>query len=167
MRKQTLTLAAVLAFSIVAATVSTHAQANGAASPLPTRFAILVHVPFSFQLTGRTFPAGDYRFEQVLGNREGFEVLVVRGLDRPSYQAVATRAQKTDEAGPISKIVFRRTGENLVLAAVCSYSKHAVLELYDAGSKQPMMMARAENDEDVVLAVPSEGELLAMARPAR
>jgi hypothetical protein len=138
---------------------------NGAAFPLPTRCVVLLHVPFSFQVAGRAFPAGYYRFEQVLGNSDGVEVLVVRSLDGNFYQAVATKAKKMDETRPTSKIVFRHSGEKLVLAELCSQSKHVVLELYDATTKQPMLVA--ERDEDVVLPVPSDGELLAMARPAR
>lgn len=137
------------------------------ASPRQTRCRVLVRVPFSFQVAGRTFPAGYYQFEQILGNSDGFEVLVVRSLDRQFYQAVATKAEKMDETRPASKILFRRSGENLVLAALCSHSKHASLELYEAGTKQPMMTAGTESADDVELAVPPDGELLAMARPTR
>jgi hypothetical protein len=139
---------------------------NGTASPRPTRCRILVQVPFPFQVAGRTFPAGYYRFEQVLGNSDGVEVLVVRSLeDRQFYQAVATKAEKMDETQLASKIVFRHSGEILVLAQLCSHSKHTSLELYDAGTKQPMLAARREGPDDVELAVPSDGELLAMVRP--
>lgn len=140
---------------------------NGTASPMPSRCQVLVYVPFSFQVAGRTLPSGYYRFEQVLGNSDGVEVLVVRSVDRQFYQAVATKVEPMNETQTVSKLVFRRSGENLVLAGLCSRSKQASLELYDAGTKQPMMTAHAENDEDVVLPVPSDGELLAMARPAR
>jgi hypothetical protein len=141
---------------------------SGTASPTPTRCRVLVQVPFPFQVAGRTFPAGYYAFEQVMGNTDGVEVLVVRNLEnRQFYQAVATKVAKMDETQPASKIVFRHSGENLVLAGLCSRSKHASLELYDAGTKQPMMTAHTENDDDVVLAVPSDGDLLAMARPVR
>ncbi len=70
-----------------------------------------------------------------------------------------------DETQPASKIVFRHSGEKLVLAELCSHSKHTSLELYDAGTKQPMMAARTEGADDVELAVPSDGELLAIVRP--
>jgi len=137
---------------------------SSAASPRPTRCHVLVRVPFPFQVAGRTLPAGYYQFEQILGNSDGVDILVVRSLDRQFYQAVATKAEKTDETQPSSKIVFRHSGENLVLAELCSHSKHATLKLYDAETKQPMMTARRESDDDVVLTVPSDAELLAMAR---
>jgi len=138
---------------------------GGTASPMPTRCVVLLHVPFSFQVAGRAFPAGYYRFEQVLGNSDGIEVLVVRSLDRQFYQAVATKAQKMDETRPASKIVFRHSGENLVLVQLCSHSKQALLQLYDPTTRLPIL--EAEHEGDVVLPVPAEGELLAMARPAR
>lgn len=141
--------------------------ANGTASPGAARCKVLLYVPFSFQVAGRVFPAGYYRFEQFLGTSDGVEVLVVRSLDRQFCQAAAKKVEKRDETQPTSKIVFRHSGEHLVLAEVCSHSKQAALELYDAGTKQPMMMSRAESDDDVVLAVPPDGELLAMARPVR
>jgi hypothetical protein len=138
---------------------------SGAATQLPTRCVVLVHVPFTFQVAGHALPPGYYQFEQILGNTDGLEVLVVRSSDRKFYQAVVTRAEKMDETRQPSKIVFRRSGENLVLVELCSQSKHAVLKLYDAGTKQPILMA--EKYDDVVLPVPSDGELLAMARPVR
>lgn len=137
---------------------------NGMAFALPTRCVVLLHVPFSFQVAGRTFPAGYYRFEQVLGNSDGLEVLVVRSLDRQFYQAVATKAGKMDETSE-SKIVFRRSGENLLLAELCSNSKHAVLEIFDAATKQPMVVE--ERDSDVELSVPSEAELLTIGKTVR
>jgi len=158
MKRMTLTILAMvlmLGFSV-----------NGAASPTPTRCRVLVYVPFSFQVAGHTLPAGHYRFEQVLGNSDGFEVLIVRSVDGQFYQAVATKAEKIDETQSSSKIIFRRSGENLVFAGLCSNSKHASLQLYGAGTKQPMTTASTESD-DVVLPVPSDGDLLAMARPAR
>jgi hypothetical protein len=142
------------------------ASVNTTAAPKPTRCRVLIHVPFAFQVAGRTLPAGYYRFEQVLGNSDGVDILVVRGLDQQFYQAVATKAEKMDETEPASKLVFRHSGEQLVLAALCSHSKHTTLELYDAGTKQPMVTARTEGADDVELAVPSDGDLLAMARPA-
>lgn len=155
MKRMTLTILAIvlmLGFSV-----------KGTASPTPTRCRFVVYVPFPFQVAGQTVPAGYYRFEQVLGNSDGFEVLVVRSVDRQFYQAVATKVEKMDDTQSDSKIVFRRSGENLVLTELCSHSKHASLELYDA--KQPMT-ASTESD-DVVLPVPSEGEALAMAMPTR
>jgi len=140
---------------------------NCTASPRPPRCKVLVHVPFAFQVAGRNLPAGYYQFEQILGNSDGVEVLVVRSLeDRQYYQAVATKAEKMDETEPASKLVFRHSGEQLVLVALCSHSKHTSLELYDAGTKQPMIAARTIGADDVELAVPSDGDLLAMARPA-
>jgi len=138
---------------------------NSTASPTPTRCRVLVYVPFPFQVAGRVLPAGYYQFEQILGDSDGVDVLVVRSLDRQFYQAVATKAEKMDETQPASKIVFRHSGENLVLAELCSHSKHASLKLYDAGTKQPMIAARTEGIDDVVLAVPADAELPAMARP--
>ncbi|MGC2851713.1 MAG: hypothetical protein WB556_17170 [Candidatus Acidiferrum sp.] len=141
---------------------------NSTASPKPTRCRVLIHVPFPFQVAARTLPAGYYQFEQILGNSDGVEVLVVRSLeDHQYYQAVATKAEKMDETEPASKLVFRHSGEKLVLAALCSHSKHTSMELYDAGTKQPMIAARTEGADDVELAVPADGELLAMARPTR
>jgi len=173
-KRRSILMASLFALTIMAATQLAQAQqATLANIPFEvmagktTRCVVLLHVPFSFQVAGRDFPVGYYRFEQALGNSDGVEVLIVRSLDREFYQAVAAKAEKTDETRPTSKIVFRHSGEKLVLAELCSHSKHAVLKLYDATSKQPMMTARAESDDDVVLAVPSEGELLATTRPTR
>jgi hypothetical protein len=108
---------------------------SGAASPKPTRCRVSIQVPFPFQVAGRTFPAGYYQFEQILGNSDGVEVLLVRSPDdRQFYQAVAAKAEKMDETQSPSKIVFRHSGERLVLAALCSHGKHTSLELYDAGT---------------------------------
>ena len=150
--------------AIVATLVMLGISVNGTAFPTPTRCAVLRYVPFSFQVAGRDLPAGYYRFEQVLGNSDGFEILVVRSLDGHFYQAVAARVEKMDETQPASRIVFRRSREHLVLAGVCSRSKQASIGLYDSGSKQPILAERTGTDDEVVLAVPSDGELLAMAR---
>jgi hypothetical protein len=159
MKRMTLAILAMLLMLAV--------SVNSTAAPKPTRCRVLVHVPFAFQVAGRTFPAGYYQFEQILGNSDGVEILVVRSLeDRQYYQAVATKAEKMDDTQPASKIVFRHSGEQLVLVALCSHSKHTSLELYDTGTKQPMIAATTEGADDVELAVPSDTELLAMARPA-
>ncbi|MGB7727208.1 MAG: hypothetical protein WBL50_04200 [Candidatus Acidiferrum sp.] len=158
MKRMTLAILATLLMLVV--------SGNCTASPRPTRCRVLIHVPFAFQVAGRTFPAGYYQFEQILGKSDGVEILVVRGLDQQFYQAVATKAEKMDETEPASKLVFRHSGEQLVLVALCSHSKHTSIELYDAGTKQPMIAARTEGTDDVELAVPSDGDLLAMARPA-
>jgi len=141
---------------------------KGAASPTPTRCRMMVYVPFAFQIVGRTFPAGYYRFEQVTGSSDGVEVLVVRSMERPEfYQAVATKVERMDQTQTASKIVFRRSGKHLVFVELCSSKKHAALELYNPVTNEPAMITSAQGDDDVVLPVPSEGEVLAMARPTR
>jgi hypothetical protein len=59
-----------------------------------------------------------------------------------------------------------KSGRGWTVIALCSHTKHASLELYDAGTKQPLIATHAEGADDVELAVPSDGDLLAMARPA-
>jgi hypothetical protein len=140
---------------------------NGTASPTPSRCQVTVYVPFSFQVAGRIAPAGYYRFEQVLGSTEGVEVLVVRSIDRQFYQAVATNVAKMDDTQFASRVVFRHSGENLVMSGLCSRIKHVSIALYGAGTKQPVLVAGAENPDEVVLAVPADGELLAMTRSTR
>lgn len=139
---------------------------NSAASPRPTRCRVLVHVPFSFQVAGRMFPAGYYQFEQILGNSDGVEILVVRSIENPQfYQAVATKAEKMSETQSASKIVFRHSGEKLVLAEVCSHSKHTSLELYDVATLEPIIAKSTQGADDVELQ--PDGDLLAMATTAR
>lgn len=151
---------------ILATLLATGVGGTATAAPLPTRSVVVVEVPFTFQVAGRSFPAGEYRFEQMLGNTEGFDVLVVRGLgpDGQFYAAVGAKAEKMDDSKPATQIVFRRSGENLVLAEVCSRNKHAILRLSGAAATQPITTAK---DEDVVLPVPSDGELVATATPTR
>jgi hypothetical protein len=140
---------------------------NGTASSTPSRCQVTVYVPFSFQVAGRMAPAGYYRFEQVLGSTEGVEVLVVRSIDRQFYQVVATSVDKMDDTQSASRIVFRHSGEKLVLSGLCSRTKHASIALYEAGTKQPVLVAGAESPDEVVLAVPADGELLAMTKSTR
>lgn len=155
-----------IALALVAVLMMLGFSLEGAASPTLSRCRVLVYVSFAFQVAGHTLPAGYYRFEQVLGNNDGFEVLAIRSVDGTFYQAVATKAEKMDDTDSASRIVFRHSGDNLVLAGLCSQRKHAKLALYDAETKQPMTAASVESG-DVVVSVPSEGDLLAMARPTR
>ena len=113
------------------------------------------------------FPAGYYQFEQILGNSDGVEILVASdSKENPQfYQAVATKAEKMSETQSASKIVFRHSGEKLVLAEVCSHSKHTSLELYDVATLEPIIAKSTQGADDVELQ--PDGDLLAMATTAR
>jgi hypothetical protein len=43
-----------------------------------------------------------------------------------------------------------KSGRGWTVIALCSHTKHASLELYDAGTKQPLIATHAEGADDVV-----------------
>lgn len=139
---------------------------TNAATPAPTRCRVLVFVPFQFQVANRTFPSGFYRFDQVMGNTDGIEVLVVHSLDHPEfYQAVATSVTQVSEGQAESKVVFRHSGTRLVLSEVCSRKKQTVLAISGTENDRVRQLSADNATPNVELSVPSDGDIIALAKP--
>lgn len=146
MKKQAFTFAALLALSMVAATISAHAQAPS---------VLAVNIPFEFVVGNQTLPAGEYKIER--GLSPGLDVLLIRCTDGRALTLVLTTMLDAKDRQPESKLIFNRYssrhGKRYFLSQIWNAADQWGREL--SKSPREMEMARTEVKQEVVLLVRS------------
>ena len=108
MKKQVITMMAVVVFFATLAVTSAQAQNAGNMS---------VSIPFDFAVAGKTLPAGDYNVRRSIeGNRE---LTAIRNQDKTeAVYLPQTHPLQTNEVQSQSKLVFNKYGNQYFLSQV-------------------------------------------------
>jgi hypothetical protein len=113
MRKQIISVAAALLFSIVVAGQCGAQQAVG---------VIEVNVPFAFQAGNRMLPAGEYRIQRLSAEMDGIQL--IRESDGKASMVVTTLPlEPTDKTAP-PRLVFYRYGNAYFLTQIWTDGTH-------------------------------------------
>jgi hypothetical protein len=138
MKRETFAIAAVLAFSIVAAAMSAPAQAPS---------VLVVNVPFEFVVGNQALPAGEYKIERGLSSR--LDVLLIRRADGRALTYMLTTALHAKDVQPESKLIFNRYGNRYFLSQIWNAADQWGREL--SKSPREKEMALTEVKHEVVL----------------
>lgn len=108
MKKQVITMIAVVAFFATLAVTSVQAQNAG---------TISVSIPFDFAIAGKTLPAGDYNVRRSIeGDRE---LTTIRNVDKSgALYLPQTHPVQTNEVPSESRLVFNKYGSQYFLSQV-------------------------------------------------
>jgi hypothetical protein len=102
-------------------------QIKGAARPEARKSShdgadyIQATIPFQFVVGNRTFPAGTYTFQRVLGRPmsvANISMLIVRGADPSTYQAVVTGIAQGGGPQANTRVMFKPVGSSFYLSEV-------------------------------------------------
>ena len=80
------------------------------------RYRIEVHIPFSFVLRERTFPAGEYVVERTDPGRPN--ILTLTNVDRSIVRVLLAQRIEKNNPSTASSVVFIKRGEKLYLFQV-------------------------------------------------
>lgn len=92
-------------------------------------------IPFSFNVGGKTFPAGEYRVER-LNPQSDKAALAITSADGRMSKVVLTTPVVANRAQESAKLIFNRYGEQYFLAQVWTTADSTGLELPKSRSER-------------------------------
>lgn len=116
MNKQIIRMSVVAMFLLVVGVTSTRAQNAGTVS---------VSVPFAFTFANKTLPAGEYYVRRTVRD----EAIEIRSNDNSQTAYVRTHTVNSREIQPVSKLVFKRYGQEYFLSQVWMSGRSSGAEL--------------------------------------
>jgi hypothetical protein len=123
-RKRYVFLAASLAAVLFSSSSFAQTQTKDTTTPQARKSlsnSVQATIPFEFVIGNRTFSAGSYTFQRVLGrprSGDNLSILIVRGTDRGAYQAVVTAVAQGQAAQVSTKLMFKPVGGSFYLSEV-------------------------------------------------
>ena len=144
MKKQALKTFTMLSLLLVLTAVSVAAQSER------NRFR---NIPFSFNVGGKTFPAGEY----IVGpNRKDYDkVWLVQSLDGHTSALIATISVRASETQEKTKLVFHKYGDQYFLSQIWTAGGNSGRELIMP--RQERELAKSIEREKIVLINDSAG----------
>jgi len=107
MKKQILVAFTILSLVVMVMVTRVHAQSS---------HYFRVIIPFEFEMSGKTLPAGEYLVRRVSPDRD--EWLALTSVNGRTRQTVVTHNVRSGTSGADSKLVFRRYGDRYFLAQI-------------------------------------------------
>jgi hypothetical protein len=141
MRKQIISVAAVLFLSIIAA-----GQCRAQQTP------IVVNVPFAFQAGDKMLPAGEYRIRRVLAADETIQL--VRQSDGDASTMVTTLPVERRDA-PSPRMIFLRYGNEYFLAQIWTGETQG-RQLYKSHTEKELATTKGSEEVALLAPVPSD-----------
>ena len=144
MKKQALKTFTMLSLLLILTAVSVAAQSER------NRFR---NIPFSFNVGGKTFPAGEY----IVGpNRKDYDkVWLVQSLDGHTSALIATISVRASETQEKTKLVFHKYGDQYFLSQIWTAGGNSGRELILP--RQERELAKSIEREKIVLINDSAG----------
>ncbi|MDT4954156.1 MAG: hypothetical protein QOJ02_2294 [Acidobacteriota bacterium] len=119
MKKQTLRIFLIFSVLSILAAMSVHAQSSNQQT---------ANIPFSFNVDGKTFPAGLYSVTR-LNPQSDKAALAIKSADGSISQVVLTMPVQAGKPQESAKLVFSRYGEQYFLSQVWTPANNTGLEL--------------------------------------
>lgn len=129
--RRTLVTFGLLALLLVPSLV--HAQADA---------ALVIHIPFAFNVGGAQLPAGDYTVRSVGVGR----ALLIRSADGQHAATVITHAVQGSERQKASRLSFRQYGDLYFLAQVWTVNDQSGRELSPSGREKQLKLEMARSE---------------------
>jgi hypothetical protein len=119
MKKQSLKIFLMFSVLFILAAMSVHAQSGNQQT---------ANIPFSFNVDGKTFPAGLYSVTR-LNPQSDKAALAIKSADGSMSQVVLTMPVQAGKPQESAKLVFSRYGEQYFLSQVWTPANNTGLEL--------------------------------------
>jgi hypothetical protein len=108
---------------IVLSALSTHAQKGS---------SFVVNVPFTFTVSGKTLPAGEYVFAR--STQASNEIIRVSSRDHGAY--VQTKSVQAQDIKEESQVIFKRYGDQYFLFQIWTSGRSSGRELFKSSREQ-------------------------------
>jgi hypothetical protein len=143
MRNRTLRTMMMITNLMVLSALSTHAQKGS---------SFVVNVPFTFTVSGKTLPAGEYVFAR--STQASNEVIRVSSKDRGAY--IQTKSVQALDIKEESQVIFKRYGDQYFLFQIWTSGRSSGRELFKSAREQKSereLAQRAVKPETVAIMV--------------
>jgi hypothetical protein len=144
-KKQTLRIFLMFSVLSILATISVHAQSSNQQT---------ANIPFSFNVDGKTFPAGLYSVTR-LNPQSDKAALAIKSADGSMSQVVLTMPVQAGKPQESAKLVFSRYGEQYFLSQVWMPANNTGLELLKSRAEKTLARNAQAAPERTTVAINS------------